>query len=290
MKQIKYLLFALACTLCASCMDGDDGDWTNPVNEDTKDHFGNKYLQESNLITIEQLKSTYKSVIDDGGYTQVKKPTQIKGIVTGNDIAGNIYNEVSIQDATGAFIICIAQGGLYGYLPLGQEILVELDGLYIGGYGKQGEVGTLYTSKSGSTYVSRMSRALWNQHFKLLSSNNTVAPIEVTDISQLNLDKDCGKLVTLKGFTIKEANGTAVYAPSDGSVSLQANCANRSFVGVSNRTLVLRTSTYAKFANSVMPTGAVDVTGIATRYNNTWQILLRTESDVKKELGNYHLY
>ena len=280
MKQIKYLLFALACTLSASCMDGDDGDWNNPVTEDTANSFGNKYLTESNLITIAQLKNTYKFVINDGSYTEVKKPTQIKGVVTGNDIGGNIYNQISLQDETGAFIICIAQGGIFGYLPVGQEVLVELQGLYIGGYGKQGQAGTLYTSASGSTYVSRMARAVWNNHFKLVGKK-TVTPIEVTDIKQLDLDNDCGKLVTLKGFTIYEADGKKVYAPSDGSATVQANCVNRSFKGVSNRTLVLRTSTYAKFANNPMPTGTVDVTGIATRYNSTWQILLRDERDVK---------
>ena len=30
-----------------------------------------------------------------------------------------------------------------------------------------------------------------------------------------------------------------------------------------------------------MPTGTIDVTGIFTRYNNTWQILLRKESDIQ---------
>lgn len=280
MKQIKYLLFALACTLCASCMDGDDGDWTDPATEETANTFGNPYITESNLITIAQLKSTYKSVIDNGSYTQVKNATQIKGVVTGNDIGGNIYNEIAIQDETGAFIICIAQGGLYGFLPVGQEVLIELQGLYIGGYGKQGQVGTLYTSKSGSTYVSRMARALWQQHYKLLGKKS-VTPIEVTDIKQLNLEADCGKLITLKGVAISEANGTNTYAPDDGSATVQANCVNRTFKGISKNSLVLRTSTYAKFANVIMPMGTVDVTGVATRYNNTWQILLRNENDVK---------
>ena len=280
MKQIKYLLFALACTLCASCMDGDDGDWTDPATEETANTFGNPYITESNLITIAQLKSTYKSVIDNGSYTQVKNATQIKGVVTGNDIGGNIYNEIAIQDETGAFIICIAQGGLYGFLPVGQEVLIELQGLYIGGYGKQGQVGTLYTSKSGSTYVSRMARALWQQHYKLLGKKS-VTPIEVTDIKQLNLEADCGKLITLKGVTISEANGTNTYAPTDGSAAILSNCVNRTFKGINKNSLVLRTSTYAKFANVIMPTGTVDVTGVATRYNNTWQILLRNENDVK---------
>ncbi|MBQ8656626.1 MAG: hypothetical protein IJ527_06215 [Prevotella sp.] len=279
MKQIKYILFALACTLgLSSCMDGD---WSNPVTEETQNVFGNQYLTETNVITIAQLKSQYASVIEGGAYEQVTKSIQIKGIVTGNDIEGNIYNEIALQDESGAILVCIAQGGLYGYLPVGQEILIELQGLYIGGYGMQAEIGTLYTSASGSTYVSRMSRATWNNHFKILSSGNQVTPLEVTNINKLDFSKDAGKLITLRHVKIQEANGKAVYAPTDGSVSLTANCANRSFEGISNRTLVLRTSTYSDFANAIMPEGYVDVTGIATRYNNTWQILLRQVSDVQ---------
>ncbi len=279
MKQIKYILFALACTLgLSSCMDGD---WSNPVNEETQNTFGNQYITESNLLTIAQLKSKYSSVIDGGSYEQVSKPTQIKGIVTGNDVEGNIYNEISLQDETGAILVCIAQGGLFGYLPIGQEILIELEGLYVGGYGKMAEIGTLYTSATGSTYVSRMSRATWNNHFCILSSNNPVTPMEVTNVAKLDLEKDAGKLITLRGVQLQDANGTATFAPKDGSVTLTANCANRPFVGISSSKLVLRTSTYSDFANAVMPTGTIDVTGIFTRYNNTWQILLRKESDIQ---------
>ena len=283
MKQIKYILFALTCTLgLTACMDGG---WNSPGDimdlEEAQQKLGNQYVQETNVVTIAQLKSQYASVIADGTYAEVKKPMQIKGIVTGNDIEGNIYNEIALQDESGAILVCIAQGGLFGTLPVGQEVLIELQGLYVGGYGNQAEIGTLYTSKNGSTYVSRMSRATWNQHYRILSSGNTVTPLEVTNINQLDLDRDAGKLVTLRYVKIQEANGTAVYAPTDGSVSLTANCANRSFVGISNRTLVLRTSTYSDFANAVMPTDYLDVTGIATRYNNTWQILLRSLSDVQ---------
>jgi DNA/RNA endonuclease YhcR with UshA esterase domain len=69
-----------------------------------------------------------------------------------------------------------------------------------------------------------------------------------------------------------------VFAPSDGSVPLTANCANRVISGLSN--VVVRTSTYADFAKTLLPTGLVDITGVATRYNDTWQILMRRLSDI----------
>ena len=285
MKRISYILITLACTLLTACMAGSYDDPYTPA----EDVFGNKAISETNVITIAELKSMFSSTISNSGMKEVTDDIKIKGTVTGNDIEGNIYNEVVIDDGTGAFIICSAQGGLFGVLPVGQEILIDLKGLYVGAYGQQGEVGTPYTSKSGSTYVSRMSRFLWNQHYRPIGTADpqSVVPEEfdtkrLTDAAYL--ESHCGKLMTLKGVEIQGADGKAVFAPTDGSVSLTANCANRQFKGISSSQLVLRTSTFADFAGNVMPTGKVDVTGIFTRYRNTWQILMRTESDIQPAL------
>jgi hypothetical protein len=108
-----------------------------------------------------------------------------------------------------------------------------------------------------------------------------IEPLEVKyNLNSLDIAKDCGKLITLKGVTLAEADGKAVFAPTDGSVTLTANCANRTIKGVSN--VVLRTSTYADFAKQPLPTGRVDITGVATRYNDTWQFLMRDYKDIKE--------
>lgn len=282
MKYISNIFLLAVCALLASCMADSYDDPGTPAEE----AYGNKAITETNCVTIAQLKSLYNTTIANSGMKEVTEDLQIKGTVIGNDIEGNIYNEVIIDDGTGAFIICIAQGGLYGYLPVGQQILIDLKGLYIGAYGQQGEVGTPYTSKSGSTYVSRMSRFLWANHYKLIGSANpsSVVP-EVFDTKRMTdtkyLESHCGKLMTLKDVEISAADGKATFAPDDGSVALTANCANRNFKGISSSQLVLRTSTFADFAGNVMPTGKVDVTGIFTRFRNTWQILMRTESDIQ---------
>lgn len=282
MKYISNIFLLAVCALLASCMADSYDDPQTPAEE----AYGNKAITETNCVTIAQLKSLYNTTIANSGMKEVTEDLQIKGTVIGNDIEGNIYNEVIIDDGTGAFIICIAQGGIYGYLPVGQQILIDLKGLYIGAYGQQGEVGTPYTSKSGSTYVSRMSRFLWANHYKLIGSANpsSVVPEEF-DIDKRTdanyLASHCGKLMTLRGVEISGADGTSTFAPDDGSVALTANCANRSFKGISSSQLVLRTSTFADFAGNVMPTGKVDVTGIFTRFRNTWQILMRTESDIQ---------
>ena len=282
MKTKKYILFALAVLgLATSCQDKD---WDAPSSEKGMEAYGNKYLQETNVKTIAEVIALYSNEINNNSLKEVKQPMQIKGIVTGNDEGGNIYSALYLQDNTGAIVLSISQSGLYGAFPVGQTVLVELQGLYVGGYGKQPQIGTTYTNpnKEGATpQVGRMSRYIWKDHYKLLSPipGLMVTPIEAKwNFNLLDISKDAGKLVTLKGVTLAEADGKAVFAPSDGSVSLYGGCAHRVISGLSN--VVVRTSTYADFAQRLLPTTRVDITGVAARYNDTWQIMMRTEKDI----------
>ena len=274
---------ALLSLALASCMDGG---YSDPDFSDNKAPYGNNAIQETNVLSIADLKSKYNSVISSSGYTLVSDDVQIKGIVTGNDLGGNLYNEVAVQDETGALLVCINAGGLYGYLPVGQEVLIDLKGLYIGGYGMQAEVGGVYTNtKTGAQSIGKADRYVWEQHYKLIGTADKSKAESlcktITDIKSLDLNKDAAKLVTLQNVKFQGADGKTVYAPSDGSVTLTANCANRTLQGINSNTLVVRTSTYAKFANATMPTEAVNVTGIFTRYRNVWQILVRTSDDIQ---------
>lgn len=289
MKTRKYIFFALAVlALATSC---ERLEWGAPDNvENGVEAFGNKYIQVTNLKSIAEVKQLYQNEINNNSLKLVKDPMQIRGIVVGNDEGGNIYNSLYIQDATGAIAISIGQGGLFGPFAIGQGVLIELQGLYVGGYGKQPQIGTSYLNpnrEDATPQVGRMSRYQWQEHYRLLTKGDGIMdgifanPLECKwNLNSLDIAQYCGRLITLKGVELAEADGTAVYAPSDGSVSLTANCANRVISGLSN--VVLRTSTYADFANKPMPTGRVDITGVATRYNDVWQILMRTENDIKE--------
>lgn len=244
--------------------------------------FGNNDLQETNVITVAQLKNQFANVISAGSYAKIETPTQLKVMVTGNDISGNLYNQIAVQDETGAFIICIEQGGVNGYLPVGQEILVELKDLYVGGYGYMGEIGTPYTNKNGKTYVSRMSRFLWNSHFKILGKADASRAVpqefdqsKVADATYL--EENCSKLMTIKGITMEKGNGTDVWAPEGDNTSV-----DQAITGLKSSNIVVRTSTYADFANDKIPTGKINLTGIFTRYNKVWQIVIRDPHDIQK--------
>lgn len=288
MKNIKYLLMlVLACSLFTGCMDDD---WDTPNAEALNKAYGNQEIAETNVITIGSLKEQYESVINasTNSYEQITEDVQIKGRVVGNDIGGNIYNEVSIDDGTGAILICISQGGLFSYLPVGQEIVVDLKGLYIGGYGKQAEIGMPYTNAKGNSYVSRMSRILWNKHFKLTGvADASKVVAKEFDLSKRTKEEyftaNNGKLMTIKNVEFTNADGKTTFAPSEEKDA--ANSVNRGLSQngkpIATSSIVVRTSSYADFAAKQLPTGKLNITGVFTRYRTTWQILIRDERDIQ---------
>ena len=294
MKKIKFIALAFLALTLGSCM-GDgyaDPDLTEKVPASP---WGNNSLREKNVISIADLKTQFATVINsDNGYKQIEKDMMIKAVVTGNDVSGNIYNQVSVQDASGAIIIAINGSGLSGYLPVGQEILVNLKGLYIGSYKKLPQIGGVNTKLSdGSLGMGKIERAIWNEHFKILNPGeadaSTVVPEEF-DLTKLTdaayMDANVGKLMTLKKVKFASANGTNVWAPDDTNTSLElidAETGKR----INKNNLVVRNSGYSKFANEVVPQGVFDITGIFTRYNNTWQIVLRNTDDLKSVVLAY---
>lgn len=308
MKTMKYLKLALLALVAVfattSCMDDD---WKDPNSETSP--YGNNSIQETNVVSIAELKNTYgpkqKDEINDT--VRIADGTQIKGIVTGNDVEGNIYSQISIQDESDkpGIIISVAQGGLSGQLQIGQEVLINVGGLYYGTYRSQPQLGVAYhDSSKDQNYPSRISRADWQNRFKVIGKPNA-SKIKVQVFStnpdaskgELNvadlLDADvaykyAGCLVTLKGVEFAMGDGKTTLAPEDEGKTLGYGV-TRYFKGYdkTNKQIGIRTSCYAEFAANLVPQGVVDVTGVlscyksSAKYNHTVQLALRRFSDIK---------
>lgn len=270
---------AFAALLFAACMDSDHD---IPVTDYTGTTF-----ELSNVVSIQDLKTKYRSAINSSSMQLIDEDMQVKGTVTGNDEGSNLYNEISLQDESGAIIVAISQSGLYGSLPVGAQVAINLKGLYIGAYGNQAEIGGVYTNaRTGATGIGGMDRYTWRSHYMLLShgseSDATALMTEFDYSKAANSDyiwQNQGKLMRLSNVTFKNGDGKTVFATKDGSVTLSNNSANRGFVGLNDSRIVFRTSTYAKFAADTIPQGKTSVIGIFTVYRNTWQILARSRND-----------
>ena len=276
--KTRYMFLAIAITSMglAACMDKD---WEAPQFDEPL--YGNNSIMKEEgdkVITIGELKEKYSSLINAStdGVKEITDDWQLQVVVNGNDEGGNLYKQISVHDPIGAIIVGINGSNLYPYMPVGQQLLINLKGLHIGGYRKQAQIGALYKGSS----IGRMDTDVWEQHVRLLKKGEIEAKVDTIELDE-NADKYIlsGRIVKLSGVTIS-GEGTQVLAPEDGSVTLSSNCANRLINGKSS--LVLRTSSYSKFANRAIPKGKADVYGVCTRYNNTWQILMRTESDLQE--------
>lgn len=303
MKSVKYIqmiMMALVMGLgLTACMDDD---WKAPSGDTPA--YGNNTLQEKNVISIAELKEKYgitKEMINDT--VRIDDGIQIKGVVTGNDAEGNIYNEIALQDETGGILVCIAQGGLCGQMQVGQEVLIDLGGLYIGAYRSQPQIGVPYTSTSASgaksTYPSRIARAEWQTRFKLIGKPDAKKLVakefdyESLKGNETELYKYAGCLVKATGVGFAKADGKTTYAPKSEGASTGYGVM-RAFKNMSTgkdyttNEFGVRTSCYSDFAAEKLPEGKLTVTGILTcyksqtKYKATAQILMRQQSDVQQ--------
>lgn len=292
---------ALAAVLATACVNDD---WSTPDLSQTSQ--GNTAIQETNVISIAKLKEMYTYT---GTYDTVymDKPAQLKVYVTGNDIQGNLYNEFAVQDEEGnALIICVQEGNMFSYLPVGQWLLIETQGLYLGAYGNQPQIGVPYTNPSNDrTSPSRMPVAKWCQHYRLLpgkkaiqtKAEHTANPIEgafvIPEYTAAEFKKlgreHAGKLMTITGVTVDVSTGKAVWAaeedaPINSKTGKRLTFVQKYFQG-EGETLMTYTSTYANFAGHAIPEGKLNLTGIwkyyqsNTSYKANWELVLRDKND-----------
>ena len=277
MKKLNiYTALLIAALGLGSCMNED---WQAPDFGDNPPYGNNEIIPStSNKITIADLKAKYANVFSSNGYKLIEEDLQLHAVVNGNDQGGNLYKQISIQDETGGIIVGINGTDLYAFMPVGQKIVINLKGLYIGAYGKMAQLGSKYNGGMG-----RMDLNVWKESVHLVGDvANNVEMTAKADTIAFSAPQDynsmIGRIVKLSNVEIS-GEGTQTLAPEDGSVRLTSNCANRDIKGAGS-SIVLRTSTYSDFASRPIPTGKVDIYGVCTYYNGTWQILMRTNSDL----------
>lgn len=276
MKKKSFIIALLAGTIAMlSCQDKD---WEVPEGI----HYGNNSLQAGTAIRIAELQTQYATTISNGGYKKITEDLWLRCVVTGNDLGGNIYKQITVQDETGGIVIGINGSDQGAFMPVGQKLLVQLKDLYIGGYGQQAQIGGLYNGSIG-----RMEVETWKQHVRLIMDDTEEAEafgtmkVDTIDFdASKTMAQQGGRVVRLSGVTIT-GDGTQIIAPDDGTVTLVSNCVNRTITGGNaGSNCILRTSPYADFKGIALPKEPVELYGIATWFKGNWQILARTQSDL----------
>ena len=270
----SYLLMLIAAFVMVGCADNFD---RPPIVEPTAANA------DKVNTTIYDLKFKYwddaRNYIDTIGQTEAGEDIIIKGRVVSSDETGNIYKSLVIQDETAALALSINQSSLYTTYRLGQEVVINATGMYIGKYNGLQQLGYPEWYAQGNAWEATFMALEFFQEHAEMNGFPKVNEVDTLVVSLGSLPSDpaglCqwqSQLVRLDDVMFTEADGKAVFAEDDAS-------ANRTLQDLNGNTIIVRNSNYADFRSQKLPIGTGSVVGILSYYGTAWQLLLRSAED-----------
>lgn len=262
-KIDKLLLGIFSLSLLLSACDQREFDMP-PLNEP-------KYTGTAN-ISISDFKAKYSA----SSVKQITDNDIITGIIVANDVSGNFYKEFTIMDSTAGMKIAINQADLYTDFRLGQRVFIECKDLYVGKYGGYMQLGGPYNSGIGQMTWETAQAHIFKDGWP--DPQNTLLTPQVISMDVVASEANQGKLITLENVKFS-TGGTEVCAAAAADGSTQT--LSKTLVSSSNpsKSIIVRLSSAANFANRTLPAGNGNLTGILSVYNNTYQFTPRDSMD-----------
>lgn len=289
---MKKLLLSVCVALSLTACINDFDDEVVDVNV-----FTAEKIAEANT-TIEQIRTDYASAITNGSYKKVTEDKIIEGIVTGNDLSGNIYQFIVIQDVTadgtcdntkgGIEVAIKGIGSLATVFPVGQRVRINLNGLYVGSYGKCPRIGQPFVNTNDAMRQGPMTVDKVKSNIMLVGKPDPskVIPLELTkaDVDSKNIDNITPMFVQISNATIPDAMLTdnlerCKFAHTEDPANTYSM--DHDIKMSDGGKVKMTTSTSATFANEYMPQGTCNIKGIMLRYTTSWQMTLRSLDDIE---------
>ena len=202
---------------------------------------------------------TIDSILKMESGTVFTEDASVYGIITADEVSGNLYKCAFMQDrATGAAI------ELYLDAPSGVRI------------GDSVRVYLKNVTYSLYANLPQLTNFEADGHIIILANNKPIEP-KLTTISNINAGQHLAGLVRLENVKFTEQN----------TFSEPNTYGNRTLIDPMNpsNSVIVRTSNYANFAYDSLPQGTGNLVAIASVYNNTWQLYLRSIYEL--EFGGY---
>lgn len=266
-KSLIYIYTALLALAGSVSLSSCDDDFERPpmVVPTAKRHANTTIAElKTKFYTGESNYATLVEKRDDG------TDYIIKGRVISSDQAGNFFKQLVIEDETGAIQVNIDSYDLYKTYQYGQEIVIDVTGLYVGAYGKLMQIG----STPNNNYPGRIASDLATKQIevnglaepeKTVAGEYTIAALnDLISNQEEFLAKQC-RLVSIKDVTFKDA-GKATLADKDKNTSRT--------ISDGTGDMIVYTSGYSDFYDYYCPEGKGTIVGILSFFNRSWQIRL----------------
>lgn len=263
-SRLLIVLAAFATLTITSCKKDK---FDEPPHNTTDPNIAN--------ATIADLRALFTS----GNPITINDDIIVGGVVTADDKSGNFYKTIVIQDETGAIPVLINKSGLNADYPIGRKIYVKCQGLVLGQYGKNVQLGGFIDYTGAQPSVGNIASAITD---KIVIKGPTVTALEpkhIARLSDLNFTTDQSLLIQLD--PVEFLDGNVPYADI-----VNGNSLSRTIKDCFGDLIDVRTSNFASFASSLTPaTGAkVSIIGVYSVFNGTRQLTIRETTEVVSSL------
>ncbi|MBO5053564.1 MAG: choice-of-anchor J domain-containing protein [Muribaculaceae bacterium] len=237
--------------------------WNDAVNY--ADTIGLKKDENGNTVTDAE----GNPVFDDNEYI-------IKGRVTSSDEAGNVFKSLVIQDESAAMAISINSYNLYLRYRRGQEIVLNVKGMYIGKYNGLVQLGMPEWYENGNAWeISFMSPEKFNSVAQLngLPELSKIDTLEINSFAELPTNPE--GLCRYQSRLVKFNNIKFTNGGKETFSTYHSSGVNQAIEDVDGASLNVRTSGYANFWNRTLPEERGDLVCILSYYGTTgWQLTM----------------
>lgn len=215
-------------------------------------------------VTIAELKREYSDLADRTS-KEIEYEYVLKAVVSANDVSGNIYKQIYIQDETGGIAVSIDQNEIAGTYPVGQEVFIDLHGLAISMYGGQPSIAHPTAQKNRIPFEIVKKKMLPNGW-----PNADLVQPKTVKISDLT-DDLVGRLIRIDNVYFEQKGQP--FAPAQETV-------NRLVTDAKGASIIVRNSGYADFAADKLPEGTGSIVAVLSKFGNDYQLFLRSREDV----------
>lgn len=216
-----------------------------------------KQANDGARISIANLKAKYSLNVNQN--YRFQNDSNLYCVVTADEVSGNLYKEVYVNDATGALHLSLVNsGGLF----IGDSIRINLKGIYLNDDNNLIQLDSVNIEKS----VVKLASGL-NPKPEVMTISQIVASTSATNVVQ-------SRLVQINNIEFSSPTYTT-FADAIGKADV-----NQIIKSCSTPTLTVRTSGYANFAGSPLPTGNGSIIGIVSQYGTTMQLTIRSYNEV----------
>ena len=200
----------------------------------------------------------------------------ISGRVVSSDEQSNVFKSLVIQDETAALAISVNSYNLYLNYRVGQEVVIDVTGMYVGKYNGLLQLGYPEWYESGKVWeASFMSPEFFKSHCQLNGWPEAAAidTLTVNSFSELPTNPD--GLCRFQSQLVRFNNVHFVNGGKETFATYKSSGVNQVLEDAEGGSINVRTSGYATFWNNKLPEGSGDVVGILSYYGTSgWQLIL----------------